>query len=433
MCEKRISRRGLLKSLAGGVCFPYVITSGALGGLGKEPASERLVMGCIGLGGQGTAGMGWRGSSAPNVGWVPKGGFMARGMHVAAVCDVNKNNLARAKQLVDQEYGNTDCGSYKYYEELLARDDIDVVLCATGDRWHSVISVAAAKAGKDIYCEKPISLTVYEAKTLAATVKRYGRIFQTGTQQRSDRNFRFACELVRNGYIGQLKHITVNVGGGPSDCNLPAQGSPPEWLDYDRWLGQAPWRPFHPQIMGWMAWRDYSGGEMTNWGAHHFDIAQWGSGFEDSGPVEIHPPNGADVKVLRYVYPDGVVMERNNTCNGVLFKGTEGEVEVNRGFIRTSPESLLTQKIGPNEIHLHESKDHHLDLMQAVRDRTRPASDADIGYRSISVCHLGNIAYQLKRPLQWDPENEQFVNDPEADRMLWREMRSPYGIQRVDV
>jgi hypothetical protein len=177
-----------------------------------------------------------------------------------------------------------------------------------------------------------------------------------------------------------------------------------------------------------MAWRDYSGGEMTNWGAHHFDIAQWGTGFEDSGPVEIMPPDGREFKVLTYKYPNGVTMTRNSTCNGVKFEGTKGWVEVNRGYLKAHPESLMRQKIGPNEIHLHVSVDHHVDFLNAVRNRTRPASDADIGYRSISVCHLGNIAYWLKRPLKWDPVNEKFVNDPEADRMLWREMRSPYTI-----
>jgi predicted dehydrogenase len=353
---------------------------------------------------------------------------MARGVQVVAVCDVNKNNLQRAKSVVDQEYGNTDCTPYKHYQELLAREDIDIIICAAGDRWHTPVSIAAAKAGKDIYCEKPVSLTIYEARELARVVRQYGRIFQMGTQQRSAREFRFACELVRNGYIGELKHVTVNVGGGPSECNLPAQGEPPEWLDYDIWLGQAPWRPFHPRLLGWMAWRDYSGGEMTNWGAHHFDVAQWGTGFEDSGPVEIIPPDGKDFKVLTYRYPNGVIMTRNDTCNGVKFEGAKGWVEVNRGYLKTHPESLLRQKIGPNEIHLHVSNDHHLDFLAAVRNRTRPASDADIGYRSISVCHLGNIAYWLKRPLKWDPTNEKFDNDPEADRMLWRDMRSPYTI-----
>ena len=427
--SRTISRRHLLRTVASSFAIPTLVPSCVFGSASTPPPSERITMGCIGMGGQGTAGMGWRTAvGVPNTGWVPKGGFMARGVKVLAVCDVNQNNLKRAKSIVDEEYGNTDCTAYKHYQELLTRSDIDIVICATGDRWHTPVSIAAAKAGKDIYCEKPISLTVYEARALAHEVKRYGRIFQTGTQQRSAQEFRFACELVQNGYIGDLKHITVNVGGGPRDCNLPAQGTPPDWLDYDIWLGQAPWRPFHPGVLGWMAWRDYSGGEMTNWGAHHFDVAQWGSGFETSGPTEISPPNGKDIKALTYVYPNGVTMTREATCNGVKFTGTAGWVEVNRGFLKTYPENLLRQKIGPNEIHLHVSHDHHLDFLKAVKDRTRPASDADIGYRSISVCHLGNIAYQLKRPLKWDPEQEAFDNDPEADRLLWRDMRAPFAI-----
>ena len=183
---KVLTRRMFLKSTAASLAVPYVITSSALGAGGKLPASERIGMGCIGMGGQGTAGMGWRsaGSNVPNVNWVPKGGFMVRGVHVVAVCDVNKNNLKRAKFIVDQEYGNTDCAAYKHYQDLLARQDIDIIICATGDRWHTPVSIAAAKAGKDVYCEKPISLTVYEARELARAFRRYGRIFQTGTQQR---------------------------------------------------------------------------------------------------------------------------------------------------------------------------------------------------------------------------------------------------------
>jgi len=430
MKKTQLNRRTFLKQSLAAIALPSVITSTALGAKGRPSANERIVMGCIGMGGQGTANMGWRGAGpgVMNVNWVPKGGFMARGVQVVAVCDVNRNNLYRARDIVNNEYQNNDCAIYKDYHELLARKDIDVILCATGDRWHTLVSVDSAKAGKDIYCEKPISLTIYEARELARSMKRYGRIFQTGTQQRSDYKFRLACELVRNGYIGELKHITVNVGGPPEECNLPAEGSPPEWLDYDVWLGQAPWRPFHPGLLGWMAWRDYSGGEMTNWGAHHFDIAQWGAGYEDSGPVEIYPPDGKEFKVLTYKYPNGVTMTRDGSCYGILFKGTSGWIEVNRSYIKTHPESLMRQKIGPNEIHLHVSNDHHEDFLNSVRNRTRPACDADIGYRSISVCHLGNIAYWLNRPLKWDPVQEKFNNDPEADRMLWREMRSPYTL-----
>jgi predicted dehydrogenase len=287
-----------------------------------------------------------------------------------------------------------------------------------------------------MYCEKPLTNNLMEAKAVMDAVKASGIIFQTGSQQRASANFRKACELVRNGYIGEIERVEVGVGGPPRPCDLPAEDMEPG-LDWDRWLGPAPMREYnsvlsprgmHDHYPAWRGYCEYGGGGMTDWGAHHFDIAQWGTGFEDSGPVEVIPPDGKNFKVLTYRYPNGVIMTRNNTCNGVKFEGTKGWVEVNRGHLKTHPESLLRQKIGPNEIRLHVSNDHHLDFLAAVRNRTRPASDADIGYRSISVCHLGNIAYWLKRPLKWDPANEKFDNDPEADRMLRREMRSPYTI-----
>ena len=415
--QMRATRREFLKAAASTVALPYVITSSALGAAGRAPASERLVMGAIGVGGQCmrhiTGGI-----------WVQGGGYLSKpGVQVVAVADVNRNNLNNAKNIIDKHYGNKDCAAYKDFHQLLARSDIDIIMCGTGDRWHTPVSIAAAKAGKDIYCEKPISLTVYEARTLAREIKRYGRIFQTGTQQRSWYEFRFACELVRNGYIGDVKRIKVNVGGPPEECNLPAGGPPPDWLDYDAWLGQAPWRPFHPEVLGWMRWKDYSGGEMTNWGTHMFDIAQWGMGMDESGPVEIIPPDGKDFKVLTYRYATGTIMTHeaiSQPTPGVRFEGTKGMVEVTREALITEPDSLRRQKIGPTEIHLYESKEHPDNFLECVRTRKRPACDADVGYRSITVCHLGNIAYWLKRPLRWDPAKEQFANDPEADRMLWR-------------
>jgi predicted dehydrogenase len=421
----RASRRQFLKAAASTVALPYVITSSALGAAGRAPASERLVMGAIGCGGQGTRHIG--GGI-----WVQGGGYLSKpGVQIVAIADCNRNNRNNAKGIVDKHYGNQDCAAYKDFRELLARRDIDIILCATGDRWHTPVSIAAAKAGKDVYCEKPISLTVYEARMLAREIKRFGRIFQTGTQQRSWYEFRFACELIRNGYIGDVKRIKVNVGGPPEECNLPAGGPPPEWLDYDMWLGQAPWRPFHPDLLGWMRWKDFAGGEMTNWGAHMFDIAQWAMGMDESGPVEIIPPDGKEHPVLTYRYAGGAVMTREGISQptpGVRFEGTKGMIEVTREALLTEPQSLRRQKIGPREIHLYESREHPDNFLECVRTRKRPAADADVGYRSISVCHLGNIAYWLKRPLHWDPAREQFVNDPEADRMLWREMRSPWQV-----
>jgi len=431
MKARGINRRQFLRQAAGAsaaaVGFPYLVESSALGLAGAVAVSNRIVMGAIGVGGQGTRHVG--GGI-----WVQGGGFLSKPeVQFVAVCDVNANNRNRARDIVNKHYGNNDCASYNDFRELVARGDIGAVLVATPDHWHVLTSIAAVKAGMDVYCEKPLSLTIRQARELSNTVKRYGRIFQTGTQQRSWREFRFVCELVRNGYIGEVKSITVNVGGPPQwSCNAPAEPEP-EWLDWDMWLGPAPWRPYTSKIApgGWMGYRDYSGGEMTNWGAHMFDTAQWAMGMDESGPVEIIPPDGGDYKVLTYKYANGTIMTRDKISRevpGVLFTGTEGKIEVSREHLITEPESLVRQKLGPDEIHLYESKNHPDNFLQCIKTRERPASDAEVGCRSITVCHLGNIAYWLKRPLRGDPEKEQFLNDAEADKMKARAMRAPWRL-----
>lgn len=413
--------------------FPSLAAAATLGRGGNVPPSERIVMGCIGVGGQGTRGM------SGGI-WVQQqGGFLGfPGIHVAAVCDVDRRHRDRARDIVNKHYGNRDCATYDHFEDLLARPDIDALLIATGERWHPLISIAAAKAGKDMYCEKPMSLTIEEALVLRSVIRRCGAIYQNGTQQRSSYAFRFACELVRNGYIGQVTEVVVGVGGPVTydECNLPAQPVP-DYLDYNRWLGQVPWRPYNAAYVGgWMAYRDCGGGEMTNWGAHHFDCAQWGLGMDNSGPVEINPPDGKKYHVLTYRYANGVVMTRDpdrlqreaGTSNGLMFVGTSGKVAVWRYDLRTWPEHLIHQKLGPNDIHLHHANDHHLDFIHSVRTRVRPGGDVAVGARSITVCHLGNLAYQLGRPLRWNPEAEHFVDDPEADRLMSRHMRSPWHL-----
>jgi predicted dehydrogenase len=350
-----------------------------------------------------------------------------------AVCDVNANNRDNARDIVNKFYGNKDCASYSDFRQLAERRDIDAVLVATPDHWHVLVSLAAVKSGKDVYCEKPLSLTIKEARELADAVNRFGRVFQVGTQQRSDRNFRFACELVRNGYIGQVKSITVNVGGPPVwSCYAPEEPEPP-WLDWNMWLGPAPWRPYTSAIApgGWMAYRDYSGGEMTNWGAHMFDVAQWGMGMDDSGPVEIIPPDGKEFKVLTYRYASGTIMTRDGISRpfpGVRFTGTNGFVEVSREHLETMPESLVRQEIRPDEIHLYESINHQDNFLECVKSRRRPASNAEAGCRSVTVCHLGNIAYWLGRPLKWDPQKEHFIGDGQANKMIGRAMRWPWRL-----
>ncbi len=433
MNSPTISRRAFLKgAAAAAVAFPYVVPASALGRGGKVAPSNRVVLAHIGVGGQGTQHV---------VGgiWTQAGGMTGRDdVQVVAVCDVNAKRAGNARNLVNQRYGSNGCALYRDFREVLARPDVDAVLIATGERWHPHITMAAARAGKDVYSEKPLSVTIQEALAVRDVVRRYGIVFEMGTQQRSSYAFRFACELVRNGYIGDVKEVLVGVGGPVAyrDCRLPAQPVP-DWLDYDMWLGPPPWRPYNADMVGgWMAYRDFSGGEMTNWGAHHFDIAQWGLGMDNSGPVEIAPPNGKDVPVLTYRYASGALVMRDperlaresGQDNGVMFIGTKGKVAVWRYDLQTWPESLKHQKIRPDEIHLHAADNHHTDFINAVKTRGAVSAPIGVGTRSITVCHLGNIAYELGRPVKWDPEHERFVDDPDADRLFARRLRAPWGV-----
>lgn len=424
--QSRISRRTFLQATALTALAPQIVPSSVLGREGAVAPNNRIVMGCVGVGGQGTRQM------AGGI-WSPEGGFVAQpSVRVVAVCDVNARHRENARKIINQRYGNQDCAAYRDFRELLAREDLNAVLVATGERWHAYVSMAAARRGLDIYSEKPVSVTIAEARALANEVRRHGVIFQIGTQQRSMANFRHACELVRNGYLGEVKRVIGDVDPGfPPHCTLP--GEPvPDWLDWDLWLGPAPWRPYHPRVAGgWMGWFDYSGGDMTNWGAHVMDIVQWGLGMDDRGPLEVIPPNGQDVKVLTYRYPRGVtaVCDRvPGTGKGILFEGTQGMVKVSREVYETQPASLRKQVIEPNGIHLHESDNHHTDFLKSVRTRRRNASDAEIACRSISVCHMGNIAIYLNRPLKWDAVKEQFVGDAEANAMLHRAPRAPWHL-----
>ena len=429
--DKGISRRRVLKGAAA-VALPLAVPSSVLAGAENVPPSERTTMGWIGTGGQGTRLL--AGGS-----WAPEGGFISRDrVHVSAVCDVNSKRREKARSIVNEHYGNNDCDAYKDYRRLLAREDIDAVVIATGERWHPLISIDAARAGKDIYSEKPLTLTIREARVEKREIRRAGRVFQTGTQQRSSQAFRFACELVRNGYIGEVERAVVGVGGPPSNyyCTLPGQ-SEPDWLDYDMWLGQVPWRPYHEDfVFGWMGYRSCSGGGMTNWGAHHFDIAQWGLGKDHTGPKEINPPGHEGCDVLTYRYEDGKVITRNpgrlqqelGRGNGVLFIGSEGKVGVWRYQVKTWPEKVARVTIDPDEERLYKSNDHYGNFLDCIRSRSRPVSDIGITHRSISICHLGNIAYWLDRPLEWNPRDEHFVDGPVADRMLSRKKRSPWHL-----
>ena len=430
-----VNRRQFLRRVAGAtvsaISFPYIVASSALGTTETAAASNRITLGFIGTGRQSRN--------------LLKAFLNEFGTEVVAVCDVDTHKRERARIMTEQHYASRSttstfkgCTAYHDFRDLLGRSDIDAVVIATPDHWHAIGVIQAARSGKDIYCEKPLSLTIAEGRAMVNAVGRYGCVFQTGSMQRSDYRFGLACELVRNGYIGRVKTVTVDIGGPSVECYLPAE-LVPDYLDWDFWLGPAPWRPYSPELAppisfeGWANWRnyrDYSGGQMTDWGAHMFDIAQWALGMDNSGPVEIIPPDGKCYKVLTYKYAGGIVMTRDSGAadSGVLFTGTEGKIEVNRDHLKTWPDSLKASQIGPDQIHLRRSSNHYTDWLKCIRTRSRPICDAEIGCRSATVCHLGNIAYQIGRPLKWDPQRELFVNDAEANRMLDRPMRSPWRL-----
>ena len=393
-----ISRRRFIKGTA--VCAfgaPYWINSKAFG------ANDQITSGVIGVGGPAKS---------------------AGGTRKIAVCDVRKDKV--------QNYlKDKNVAVYSNFREILARDDIDVVFIGTPDHWHAIPTIEAAKAGKDIYCEKPMSLTIREAREMVTAVRRYNRVFQTGSQQRSayGGKFKFAVEMIRNGRIGDLKRIHVSVGNPSGPCGEPPEPKPDD-VDWDRWLGPAPWRPFNRKILtGWRAFRDYSGGGMTDWGAHHFDIVQWALDKDDSGPVEVIPPNGKDVKYLTYIYDNGLeVSHRSHPFGGIVFEGSEGVIRVSRRVLETEPAYIMQKPIGPNEIHVYDStrEGHFGNFVRCVRSRQKPVCDVEIGCRSVTVCHLGNIAYWLGRPLKWNPVTERFIGDEHANRWLSRSKRAPW-------
>jgi len=426
----RTTRRGFLRQSAAAAAAPLFLPAAVARAAGGTAPNERITMGFIGVGKQ-------------SYGHVRT--FASRSdVQILALCDVQETKRQSALEAVRQAYsgregatsGGTAVDVYNDFRDLIAHGGIDAVVIGTPDHWHAIPTIETAKAGMDIYCEKPLSLTIGEARAMVDAVRRYDRVFQTGSQQRSSREFRFACEMVRSGRIGELKSINVNVGGPSEDCDLPEEPVP-EGVDWNMWLGPAPWRPYHsilcppPSFTGFPHWRrykDYSGGGMTDWGAHHFDIAQWGMGTDDTGPVEILPPDGKDVERLTYKYASGVVVYHGGGGNGVVFHGTEGKIEVNRGRLQSWPAELMQAPTGPDEVHLYESPGHHEDWVRAIRSRQRPICDVETGARSVSVCHLGNLAYWLGRPLRWNPVQEEFIGDPEANRWLDRPNREPWRL-----
>jgi len=362
---------------------------------------------------------------------------------VLAACDVDRLKLNRFKELAEKHNSKKfkreekKVDIYENYRDLLAREDIDAVVIVTPDHWHAMIAVDAAKAGKDIYCEKPLALTVAEGRAMVDAARKFDRVFQTGNMQRSWRNFRHACEMVSNGYIGDIKEINVSVGDPVMAVELPAV-EVPEALNWNLWVGPSLFRNYHPELAppmddsgwaNWRAYRDFGGGLITDWGAHMFDIAQWAMGMDKSGPVEFIPPAKKGAKRgLKMVYENGVVMNHVDwgSFNAVQFLGSKGKIEVSRGFYRSDIDGLTKTKLKSSDTPLYTSDNHYQDWIDAIKKRTRPISDVETGHRTSSLCNIVNIAYTLERPLKWKPAQEKFIDDDDANAMLTRPFRGKW-------
>ncbi|MGE3107435.1 MAG: Gfo/Idh/MocA family oxidoreductase [Phycisphaerales bacterium] len=345
-----------------------------------------------------------------------------------AVCDVDTTRREHARKMVDDRYAALRkdgsykaCDAFNDYRDLLARADIDAVVITTPDHWHAAQIIDAARSQKDIYCEKPMTLTLAEGKACIDAVRKHNRVFQTGSQQRTeyDGKFRTACEYVRSGRIGKVISVNVGVGDPPTSCDLPEE-APEPGLDWDRWLGPAPARPYctvlsprgvHSHYPMWRKYWEYAGGLLADMGAHHFDIAQWGLAMDASGPFQITPPlDPAALVGARMQYGDGTQLFHGGP-SGTTFIGTDGIIAVDRGRIHSIPDGILKEPLGPKDTHLHEAPDHISAWIDCIHSRLRCICDVEIGARSAAVCQLANIAYRTRKPLLWDPESWKFVGE----------------------
>jgi predicted dehydrogenase len=396
---------------------PLVIPSSAFG------ANERITTGHIGVGGRG------------------KGNLSSFLKNAIAVCDVDSNRLAAAKKMVEAK--NPQCHAFTDYRQLLERNDIDAVVITTPDHWHALMTIHACQAGKDVYVEKPLSLTILEGRKMVAAARAANRVVQTGSQQRSDDKFRVACELVRSGHIGQVHTVLVGIPT-PNHAGAPvADSEPPPELNYDLWLGPAPLRPYNSKRVhyNFRFFRDYSGGQMTNFGAHHLDIAQWGLGMDDSGPVSsegtgtFHEQSWHEVSEtcrITYTYANGVKVilgqKQADIPQGATFQGDKGTIYVTRGTLKVNDKTIQDPLKLETSVKLTVSKSHTQNFLDCVVSRERPICDVEIGHRSATVCHLGNLTLYLGRKLNWNPQTEQFEGDEEANRHLLRPYREPWKL-----
>ena len=432
-CSGSFTRRRFLASASAALAAPLVVPATVLGRGGALAPSERIAVGIIGLGSRGENHL---------------DAFLGLDeTQVVAVCDPYASKREAAHKKVEDRYARRAGGSYKGclatsdFRELLDRSDVDAVAIASPENWHALQSIAAVRAGKDVYCEKALSLTVAEGRAVSDAVRRHGRVLQVGLQQRSDRNFRFACELSRNGYLGRLSSVTVGVPGGRVLPEAPA-AQIPAGLDYEMWLGPALWRPYNDLLctFNWYFVTDYCRGWIQSWGVHHIDIALWGAPELCRGTLEIEgdavfPKEGlADTSVTWRVEaraPSGLRLlfaDNARYRQGVRFEGDRGWVHVDRAGIWAEPAELLRTALRPTDERLHVSHDHHRDFLAAVRSRREPACRVEDGHAATSLTIVSDVATRVGRKLKWDWESERFVGAPDADRFLQRPMRSPWSV-----
>jgi len=420
-------RRHFLAAAGVGLAMPEALLRPLRAGTRRTGPNAQVTLGVIG--------MGIRGRNVMSRAFLPNDGF-----RVAAVCDVDTTRREDAKSRVDKRYGNSDCAAYVDYQELLARDDIDAVMIATPDHWHANQIIHACKAGKDIYCEKPLTLTLLEAQAVIKAVRKTGRVFQTGSQQRTEFGHKFitACEYVRNGRIGKVQNVNVGVGKPPVPCDLPEEKMEPG-LDWERWTGPAPLRGYnstlsprgvHRHYPKWRDYREYAGGGLADMGAHHFDIAQWALDADRSGPVRVSPPlDPTRNKGAWLEYASGTKVIHGG-ISGCTFVGSDGIIHVDRGRLASVPASILEKELDAESQRLPRKKNHAVDWLDCIRDRSQPICDVEVGARSVAICHLLNIAYRHRRELTWDPTTWRF-DEQEANKWLDYERRPGYELPTI--
>lgn len=427
----KMTRRGFMKATgaAGALAaFPTIIPASVLG---QGAPSKVLTVACVGVGGMGLS----------HIAQMLK----LDAVRIVAVADVDSYHQKRAAKVVDEKYGAKGCRTVGDFREVTRAKDVDLITVATPDHWHALPALDAIRNGKDVFVEKPLTLTVREGQVLVEELRKHKRIGQTGTMQRSSEGFHRAAELIRNGRLGKVERIEVLIPA--NNRYVGATWKPervPEGLDYDFWLGPAPYAPYTSQRTHYQFRYnlDYAGGQTTNWGAHYLDIAQWALGTDDAGPVAVEghgvfPGSGlftSPTRVdVRYTYANGVTMRMRTRTDGVydgniIFYGDKGVLDVSRSKLKSNPEGILKEEIGPGEVHLYKSRDHFGNWVECVKSRELPVSDLAIGHKTTNICNIGNIAMQVQRKLAWDPVKERFADDAMANRMLARPMRGPWSL-----